>query len=94
MLKASHLFYVQKVFGFKVNSRTLDRTIFIEGSTVTHIGFHCKSYWFRLLEDKERQERERQRYESVQTDPQELKVNLRALNFDPRALTLALSSCS
>lgn len=47
--KASHLLYVQKVFGFKVNSSTLDWTVFIEGPTVTHIGFHCKCYWFRLL---------------------------------------------
>lgn len=53
MVKASHLFYVQKVFGFKVNSGTLDRTVFIKGPTVTHIGFHCKCYWFRLLKGKE-----------------------------------------
>lgn len=53
MLKASHLLYVQKVFGFKVNSSTLDWTIFIKGPTVTHIGFHCKCYWFRLLKNKE-----------------------------------------
>lgn len=52
-LKASHLFYVQKVFGFKVNSGTLDWTIFIKGPTVTHIGFHCECYWFRLLKGKE-----------------------------------------
>lgn len=28
-LKTFHLFYVQKVFGFKVNSSTLDWTVFI-----------------------------------------------------------------
>lgn len=53
MLKASHLFYVQEVFGFKVNSGTLDWTIFIKGSTVTDIGFYCKCYWFGLLADKQ-----------------------------------------
>lgn len=53
--KASHLLYVQKVFGFKVNSSTLDWTVFIEGPTVTHIGFHCKCYWFRLVTKKWKQ---------------------------------------
>lgn len=53
MLKVSHLFYVQEVFGFEVNSSTLDWTIFIKGPTVTHIGFHCKCYRFGLLTDKE-----------------------------------------
>lgn len=51
MVKASHLFYVQKVFGFKVNCRTLDWTIFIKGPAVTHIGFYCKCYWFGLWKD-------------------------------------------
>lgn len=52
MLRASHLFYVQKVFGFKVDSSTLDWTIFIKGPAVTDIGFHCKCYWLRLSKDK------------------------------------------
>lgn len=48
----SHLFYVQKVFGFKVNCSTLDWTIFIKGPTVTHIGSHRKCYWFSLWTTK------------------------------------------
>lgn len=55
-INASYLFYVQKVFGFKVDGSTLDWTIFIKGSTVTHISFHCKCYWFRLLKDNESKE--------------------------------------
>lgn len=53
MSKATHLLYVQKFFGFKVNSSTLDGTVFIKGSTVTHIGFDGERYWFRLLEENQ-----------------------------------------
>lgn len=55
---ASNLFYVQKVFGFKINGCALDRTIFIQRATITNIGFHCKGHWFRLSRDKKKKKKE------------------------------------
>lgn len=52
-LVASHLFYVQKIFGFKVDGGTLNRTVFIESPAVADIGSHCKRHRFGLPENNE-----------------------------------------
>ena len=44
----SHLFNVQKVFGLKVDSRALDRTLLIQYTTVADIGPHSKRHRFVL----------------------------------------------
>ena len=44
----SHLLDVKEFFGFKVDGRTLDRTVFVQGPAVADIRLDGKGYRFGL----------------------------------------------